>query len=88
MINTIPCTDRRLQAFVQYVLDQLMVKQHVQPFECLRAEANDQGEVWLHGFVEDPTLAENAIAIAEDVPGVHCVFNNIVVAYRGVAMAL
>ncbi len=73
-----PTIDTNLQLRVQVALHH--------EIECSRgrdyilAIANQRGEVTLRGRVEGRQLSEEASRIAQSVPGVRLVFNQIVVA--------
>jgi hypothetical protein len=72
-----PCTNRTLEAHVQAVVDGWLRYKNRPTCEYVTATANDQGEVTLHGRIDDLSLVWEVEEVVADVPGVRFVFNHI-----------
>ncbi len=76
-----PTIDINLQMRVQIALDQWAQCRHVQNDERIFAVANNRGEVTLRGRVYGRECYDEAANIAQRVPGVKVVFNQITIGH-------
>ena len=88
MITTTPCKSGKLQANVQANLNRWMGPCYNAPYEHITARANDYGEVYLTGLVDDHKLVEEGLRMLNDMPGIKCVADQVTVLYHGVPVVL
>jgi hypothetical protein len=79
---------RPLEACVAAVIEKSIRPSFTQPFEYIRATANNQGEVHLSGLVHDLQLAEDTARLVREIPGVRFVFNDVSILCVGCAIEL
>jgi osmotically-inducible protein OsmY len=75
--NRVGIVDLDLQLRVQIALDHWAHHVSAKRHDYVLAIANPYGEVTLRGHVDGQRVAEQATHIAQQVPGVHLVFNYI-----------
>jgi len=85
---TAPVTSRQLEARASAIIAEWIMPSYTQPFEYIRASANNQGEIHLRGLVHDQQLTEEAVRRVQDIPGVRCVYNDISILCSGCAIEL
>jgi hypothetical protein len=81
--STIPTANRELQERVQKAIDHWINPCFTKPYEHIIASANDQGEVYLYGLVEDGYKVDEAMWLVKSLPAVRFVFNLVTVIYNG-----
>jgi osmotically-inducible protein OsmY len=75
--NSNPTIDINLQMRVQIALDQWAQGNHSGMSDRVLAFADKRGEIILRGHVSGRGLSEEAMVVAQAVPGVRLVFNQI-----------
>ena len=87
-IMTAPTVDRALEVQAVEIIARSIKPLFAQPFEYISVSANTQGEVHLNGLVHDRLLAENAVQLVREIPGVRFAFNDISTLCVGCAIEL
>jgi len=88
MITTAPCTSSKLQVNVQANLNRWMGPCYTAPYEHITACANDHGEVYLTGLVDDHQIVDEALQMVKGIPGVTCITDQVTVLYHGAPVRL